>query len=107
MIFIQVSFESFYVYAAVEPTTGERFFLELPALNAQNFQIVLNAFSHAYSESLHIVALENLHTTQSLRIPDHIGLIFLPPLCARTESTRAALARYERPSGPGHANHAR
>jgi hypothetical protein len=27
------------VYGAVEPTTGERFFLELPYLNAEGFQV--------------------------------------------------------------------
>ena len=37
---VQHVFEWFYVYGAVEPTTGTRFFLELPYLNADNFQLL-------------------------------------------------------------------
>jgi hypothetical protein len=36
---VQHVFEWWYVYGAVVPTTGERFFLELPYLNAEGFQI--------------------------------------------------------------------
>jgi len=36
---IQHTFEWFYVYSAVAPATGERFFLELPYLNADIFQL--------------------------------------------------------------------
>ena len=42
---IQHVFQWFYVYGAVAPTTGEHFFLELPYLNAANFQI-LSTRSH-------------------------------------------------------------
>ena len=43
---VQYGFENFYVYGAVEPTTGESFFLELPQLNTANFQIFVNEFAH-------------------------------------------------------------
>jgi hypothetical protein len=39
---VQHVFEWFSVYGAVEPATGDRFFLELPYLNAEMFQL----FSH-------------------------------------------------------------
>src|SRR3712207_8912127 len=35
---VQPVFEWFYVYGAVEPTTGDRFFLELPYLDAETFR---------------------------------------------------------------------
>jgi putative transposase len=78
---VQYRFENFYVYGAVEPTTGESFFLELPYLNAMNFQIFLNEFSHSYHETLNIVLMDNgsCHTANSLVIPDNVVCLFLPP----------------------------
>jgi putative transposase len=55
---IQHVFEWFYVYGAVAPTTGERFFLELPSLNAETFQLFLEAFAEAFPESLNLLLLE-------------------------------------------------
>lgn len=54
----QQVFEWFYVYGAVAPTTGERFFLELPYLNAQNFQLFVDAFAQAFPDSLNLLLLE-------------------------------------------------
>ena len=78
---VQYRFENFSVSGAVEPTTGESFFLELPHLNSTNFQIFLNAFSHGYQETLHIILLDNgsCHTAKSLVIPDNVVCRFLPP----------------------------
>ena len=42
---VQYCFENFYVYGAVEPTTGECFGLALPHLNSVNFQLFLNEFA--------------------------------------------------------------
>jgi hypothetical protein len=50
-------FEWFYVYGAVAPATGERFFLELPYLNVDMFQVFLDAFAQAFPNSLNIYAL--------------------------------------------------
>jgi transposase len=78
---VQYRFENFYVYGAVEPTTGESFFLELPYLNSTNFQIFLNEFSRGYQETLNIVLMDNgsCHTAKSLMIPDNVVCLFLPP----------------------------
>jgi DDE superfamily endonuclease len=78
---VQYRFENFYVYGAVEPTTGESFFLELPYLNSTNFQIFLNEFSLGYPETLNLVLMDNgsCHTAKSLVIPDNVVCLFLPP----------------------------
>ena len=78
---VQYRFENFYIYGAVEPTTGESFFLELPYLNATNFQIFLNEFSHGYQATLNIILMDNgsCHTAKSLVIPDNVVCLFLPP----------------------------
>ena len=78
---VQYQFENFYLYGAVEPTTGESFFLELPQLNTVNFQIFLDEFAHHYQASLNIVLMDNgsCHKAKALVIPDHVVCVFLPP----------------------------
>jgi transposase len=80
---VQHVFEWFYVYGAVEPTTGERFFLELPYLNAESFQLFVNAFAEAFPDSLNLLLLDNsgAHTAQRLTLPANVRLVFLPPYC--------------------------
>jgi transposase len=80
---VQHVFEWFYVYGAVEPTTGERFFLELPYLNAEMFQLFVDGFAQAFPDSLNILLLDNrgAHTSQRLTLPDNVQLLFLPPYC--------------------------
>jgi transposase len=78
---VQFCFENFYLYGAVEPSTGENFFLELPQLNTANFQIFLNEFGHQYQDTLNIVLMDNgsCHTAKSLVTPANIACLFLPP----------------------------
>jgi len=73
-------FESFYLFGAVEPTTGENFFLELPAVNSQNFQIFLDYFAKQDEQSFHLLLCDNaaFHTTSKLTIPQNVLLVFLP-----------------------------
>lgn len=78
---VQHVFEWFYVYGAVEPMTGDRFFLELPYLNAEMFQLFIDAFAEAFPESLNLLLLDNsgAHTAQRLTLPENVRLVFLPP----------------------------
>jgi transposase len=80
---VQHVFQWFYVYGAVEPTTGERFFLELPYLNAESFQLFIDAFAEAFAHSLNLLLLDNsgAHTAERLIIPANVRLVFLPPYC--------------------------
>jgi transposase len=80
---VQHVFAWFDVDGAVEPTTGERFFLELPYLNAEGFQIFIDAFAAAFPDSLNLLLLDNsgAHTAQRLVLPANVRLAFLPPYC--------------------------
>jgi transposase len=73
-------FESFYLFGAVEPATGEHFILELPHLNTENFQLFVDHFSRQDPESFHLLLADNaaFHTAKSLQMPDNVGLLFLP-----------------------------
>ena len=80
---VQHVFAWFYVYGAVEPTTGDRCFLELPYLNAEMFQRFVNAFAQAFPDSLNILLLDNsgAHTSLQLTLPENVRCVFLPPYC--------------------------
>jgi transposase len=80
---VQHIFEWCYVYGAVEPTTGDRFFLELPYLNAEMFQLFVDAFAQAFPDSLNLLLLDNsgAHTAHKLTIPENVRLVYLPPYC--------------------------
>jgi len=74
-------FESFYLYGAVEPLTAKSFFLELPLLNTQGFQLFLDPFAAIAPATFHLLLLDNgaFHKARSLRLPPNVGLLFFPP----------------------------
>lgn len=74
-------YEYFWLYAAVEPATGDAFFLEMPALDAHCFQAFLDEFSAAYPESLNVLVLDGAgaHVAASLDVPANVIPMFLPP----------------------------
>jgi len=73
-------FESFYLYGAVEPTTGDSFFLELPNLNTTCFQIFADEFSNAFPDSFNILLMDNgaFHKAKALRLADNLIGLFFP-----------------------------
>ena len=75
------AYQSYYLYGAVEPKTGDRFFLERESLDSDGFQEFLDRFADRFSESLNVLVLDNgrFHKAKSLSIPDNVRLVFLPP----------------------------
>jgi transposase len=78
---VTYQFENFYLYGAVEPTTGASFFLELPYLNSRAFQRWLDGFAAAFPESLNMLVLDNGagHKAKAVRWPSNVVPVFLPP----------------------------
>lgn len=74
-------FESLYLYGAVEPLTGKSFFLELPLLNTQGFQLFLEHFAATDPTTFHLVLLDNgaFHKAHALHLPQNVALLFFPP----------------------------
>ena len=70
-----------YVYGAVAPTSGERFFVERPYLHADIFQIFIEACADAFPERLNLLLQDNsgAHTALRLRWPEHVRPVWLPP----------------------------
>ena len=78
---IDSRYESVYLYGAVEPLTGERFFLEFSHITSECFQCFIEKFSEAFADSLNVLVLDNgrFHQAKSLQIPENIVFVFLPP----------------------------
>ena len=81
ILHVQHEFENYYLYGAVEPLTGEHFFLELPILDTECFQIFIDEFSRAYEDSFNILILDrgSFHKAKSLKFPSNVAFILLPP----------------------------
>jgi DDE superfamily endonuclease len=77
---VEPLYESYWLYAAVEPTTGEAFWWELPRLDADCFTVFLRQFSEHYTESLNIVLLDQApaHVAQRVSLPENVVLVWLP-----------------------------
>ncbi len=68
---IQHRFENFYLYGAIAPRTGDGYFLGLPKLNADLFQVFLDAFATARPDTLNVLMVDNsrCHTATDLVVP--------------------------------------
>ncbi len=70
-----------YAYGAVEPVTGESFFLVMPRSDTISMNIFLNELSRQY-ENDHIVLVCDgapWHKSETLETPSNITIIYLPP----------------------------
>lgn len=72
--------ESFWLYGAVEPTTGEHFFYEFSHLDSTCFQQFIDLFAAAFPDSLNLLQLDqaSCHIATTLVWPEHIIPIFQP-----------------------------
>ena len=73
-------YEYYWLYAAVEPTTGEAFWWELPCLDAVCFTVFLRQFGQHYADSLNIILLDQApaHVAQRVEVPENVILVWLP-----------------------------
>ncbi len=77
----QHRFDNFYLYGAVAPGSGDGYFLGLPKLNADLFQLFLDRFAAARPDSLNVLLVDNsrCHTAHDLQIPLNVRLVFQEP----------------------------
>lgn len=70
-----------YAYGAVEPLTGESFFLVLPYSNTVCMNIFLAELSKGHPDDIIILVLDGAswHRSESLIVPENIQLFYLPP----------------------------
>lgn len=82
-IAFKLGFKYFYVYSAVEPATGEVFNLLLPKVNAEIMSLFLEELSKTYASDQLFVVMDGAgwHKSKSLKVPENIEILFLPPYC--------------------------
>jgi len=70
-----------YAYGAVEPLTGEHFFLVLPYCNTICMNIFLQELSKQYPDDFIVLVADKAswHISKGLVIPENIEIIHLPP----------------------------
>jgi len=70
-----------YAYGAVEPQTGESFFLVLPYCNTDCMNVFLRGLSFAYPDDFILLVADGAlwHKSKGLEIPENIELLSLPP----------------------------
>jgi transposase len=77
---VEPLYEYDWLYAAVEPTTGEACWWELPRLDATCFSIFLQQYGQHYAASLNIVLLDQApaHVASCVAVPDNVVPVWLP-----------------------------
>lgn len=70
-----------YAYGAVEPMTGDGFFLVMPYCNTDCMNLFLQELSKKYSDDFIVLACDGArwHKSNTLQIPENIELFFIPP----------------------------
>lgn len=70
-----------HVYGAVEPMSGESFFLIMPLCNTNCMNLFLAELSKSYPNDTLLLVCDGAawHKAKALVVPDNIRLIFLPP----------------------------
>ncbi len=70
-----------YAYGAVEPLTGESFFLVLPYSNTVCMNLFLHSLAEAYPNDYILLVCDGAawHKSNTLLVPPNIRLILLPP----------------------------
>lgn len=81
---VQTVYEWFYLYGFVHPSSGSTHWLLLPRVNHEVFSIALKLFAEDAKASTNkqiVLVLDRAgwHTTEKLKVPENIHLVFLPP----------------------------
>lgn len=77
------AYEWLWLYGAVHPTSGRVFWLVLPLLNAELMQRFLDEFARTHAAAGQRIVMvtdgATAHRAKSLRVPERITLVQLPP----------------------------
>ena len=70
-----------YAYGAVEPKTGDSFFLIMPYCNTNCMNVFLQELSNAYPDEIILLICDGArwHTSKGLQIPANIRIAHIPP----------------------------
>lgn len=80
---VKLGFQNFYIYSAVNPTSGESFSLKLPNVDTRCMNVFLAEMSKEIGDNEAIVVMDGAgwHKSKDLIIPKNIIIKILPPYC--------------------------
>lgn len=78
---VRQSYQNFYAYSAVAPTSGDDFHLLLPFVNTEMMQVYLDELSLDLGSKEIILIMDQAgwHKSKNLVVPKNIEIWFLPP----------------------------
>lgn len=78
--------EYYYAFGAVEPLTGENFFLVLPQSNTVCMYVFLQNLTKEYPDDIILLCCDGAawHKSSALKIPENIELFHIPPYTPET-----------------------
>ena len=78
---VKRSYKWTYLYAALEPTTGESFCLYLPGMDDGCLEVFLGELSKSYPEHHLLIVLDGApsHRSEKIAYPENVSLLMLPP----------------------------
>jgi len=78
---VKLGFKNFYVYSAVDVSSGEDFSLIMPKVNTHAMNAFLDQMSKSLGDKEAVIVMDcaGWHTSKRLEIPTNIEIIFLPP----------------------------
>lgn len=70
-----------YAYGAVEPMTGESFFLVIPYCNTKCMQLFLNRLHDEFPDDILVVVCDGAawHKSSKLEVPENMTILHIPP----------------------------
>lgn len=70
-----------YAYGAIEPVTGDSFFLVLPYSNTECMNIFLRELSEKFSDDVILLCCDGAawHKSKALIVPENIKMFYIPP----------------------------
>lgn len=70
-----------YAYGAVEPVTGEHFFLVMPGCDTACMNVFLRELSKAYSDDDILLVCDGAawHKSSTMEVPSNITILHIPP----------------------------
>lgn len=84
-----------YAYGAVEPMTGESFFLVIPYCNTKCMQLFLNRLHDEFPDDILVVVCDGAawHKSSKLEVPENMTILHIPPYTPEMNPIEQILAR--------------
>ena len=78
---VKHSYQSFYLFSAINPCTGDEFTLELPEVNTDMMNLYLAELGKELPEKPVLLVMDRAgwHTTKRLQLPKGMEIMHLPP----------------------------